>query len=213
MYTLHCFGQSGNAFKVAFLLNALQVPWRAEHVDFFTGIARTPEWRERMNDMGEIPILDTGEERLTQSGLILTWLAERHGRFGGRTAAERQDVLRWILFDNHKFTNYFSIYRFQKSFMPTRPEPTVLEFLAGRIANAFGIVERHLAAREWVVGDAPTIADFSLSGYLFYPAEESGGLIAEKYPAIDAWTERVKRIPGWVAPYELMPGPRIAPRW
>ncbi|RYG83547.1 glutathione S-transferase [bacterium] len=213
MYTLHCFGQSGNAFKVAFLLNALEVPWRAQHVDFFTGIAREPGWREQMNEMGEIPILDTGERRLTQSGLILTWLAERHGRFRGRTEEDRLDVLRWLLFDNHKFTNYFAVYRFMKSFSPTPPDANVLDFLAGRITNAFGIVDRHLATRRFIVGDEPTIADFSMCGYLFYPAEESAGLVANRYPAIDAWVARMREVPGWADPYALMPGPRIAPRW
>lgn len=94
MYTLHCFAQSGNAFKVAFFLNALHAPWRARHVDFFTGVARTPEWREQMNEMGEIPILDTGERRLTQSGAILTFLAEEHGRFGSSATNRRSRTSR-----------------------------------------------------------------------------------------------------------------------
>lgn len=213
MYTLHCFAQSGNAFKVAFLLRALGVPWRAQHVDFFSGLARTPAFRERMNEMGELPVLDVGDRRLTQSGAILTWLAERHGRFGGRDGDERIEVLRWLLFDNHKFTSNFSTRRFLRCFGPAAPDPAVMTFLEGRMLAAYDVVEKHLAGREWIVGAAPTIADFSLSGYVFYPVEESGLDIAARYPAIDAWRSRLRALPGWGDPYEVLPGERIAPRW
>ena len=214
MYRLHGFCQSGNTFKVAFLLRALNQPFETQFVDFLRGgVTRTPEWREATNEMGEAPVLDTGERRLTQSGVILTWLADRHGAFGGRDADERLEVLRWILFDNHKFTGYFAPHRFMKAFAPTAPDPAVMGWLRGRLDNAFGIVDKHLAGREFMVGDAPTIADFSLSGYLFYPVEESGYPVEGRYPNIAAWVQRLKAIPGWADPYEVLPGERIAPRW
>ncbi|WP_338764203.1 glutathione S-transferase [Massilia sp. METH4] len=213
MYRLHCFGQSGNAFKVAFMLRALGEPFEPVFVDFFTGISRDPAWREEHNEMGEAPILEDGDLRLTQSGAILTHLANKHGRFGGATERDKLEVLRWILFDNHKFTSYFATYRFMKSFGPVQPDPVVMKFLLGRIEAAFGIVDKHLATREWMVGDGPTIADFSLSGYMFYPIEESGIDVAARWPHIGAWIERLKRVPGWVPPYEAMPGERIAPKW
>src|ERR671916_89396 len=103
MVRLHCFCQSGNSFKVAFLLRALQQPWEPVFVDYMNGATRAPEWRESTNVMGEAPVLEDGDRVLTQSGVILTWLADRHGAFGGRNADERLEVLRWLLFDNHKF--------------------------------------------------------------------------------------------------------------
>ncbi|MGZ5272212.1 MAG: glutathione S-transferase family protein [Ramlibacter sp.] len=213
MYRLHGFCQSGNTFKVAFLLRALQQPWEPVFVDFMHGVTRTPEWREQVNEMGEAPVLDADGRRLTQSGVILTWLAERHGAFGGRTEDERLEVLRWLLFDNHKFTSYFATYRFMKAFGPAAPDPAVMAWLRGRLDNAFGIVEKHLAGRAFMVGDAPTIADFSLSGYLFYPVEESGYPIEGRYPNIAAWVRRLRAVRGWGDPYEVLPGERIAPRW
>ena len=157
MYRLHGFCQSGNTFKVAFLLRALQQPFETTFVDFIQGgVTRTPDWRAATNEMGEAPVLEAGDRRLTQSGVILTWLADRHGAFGGRDADERLEVLRWILFDNHKFTGYFAPHRFMKAFAPTAPDPAVMAWLRGRIDNAFGIVDKHLAGRSWMVGDAPT---------------------------------------------------------
>lgn len=213
MYRLHGFCQSGNTFKVAFMLRALGQPWEPVHVDFFGGATRTPEWREQTNEMGEAPVLEADGKRLTQSGAILTWLAQRHGRFGGRTEDERLEALRWVLFDNHKFTSYFASYRFSKSFGASAPDPAVMAWLRARIDAAYGVVDKHLAGRQWMVGDEPTIADFSLCGYLFYPVEESGYEVDGRFPQIAAWRERLKSLPGWGDPYDVLPGERIAPKW
>ena len=70
---------------------------------------------------------------------------------------------------------------------------------------AIVLVEQYLDfARE--LGDRPTIADVSLAGYLYYPAEEFGFDIAKDHPAIGAWRDRMKALPGWKHPYDLMPG-------
>lgn len=213
MYKLHGFCQSGNTFKVAFLLRALNQVWQPEFVDFMNGVTRSGEWREGTNEMGEVPVLDDGARRLTQSGVILTYLAAKHGAFGGASDDERLDVLRWLLFDNHKFTSYFASYRFMKAFGPAAPDPAVMSWLRARVDNAFGIVDKHLAATEYLVGKAPTIADISLCGYLFYPVEESGYEVEGRFPHVAAWLERVRRIPGWANPYDILPGDIIAPRW
>ena len=216
MYKLHCFAQSGHSYKVALLLQALRQPWEAVHLPFqkfAEGIQRTDAFRQDTNAMGELPVLEVDGRKLTQSAAIMLYLAERHGEYGGGNENERQDVLRWLFFDNHKFTSYFATFRFNKSFGGTPPDPAVTAFLKGRIENAFGIVEKHLAAREFLVGDGPTIADMSLCGYLHYPADESGFDIAKSYPAMALWRERLKALPGWKHPYDLMPGEQVVPRW
>lgn len=213
MYRLHGLAQSGNTFKVAFALRVLQQPCELVFVDFMNAATRSPQWRAELNPMGEIPVLDDGPRRLTQSGAILTLLARRHGALGGRDDDEQFEVLRWLLFDNHKFTSYFASYRFMKAFGPTAPDSAVMAWLKGRLDNAFGIVDRHLQGCTFLVGETPSIADFSLSGYLFYPVEESGYDFPRRFPAIGAWVERLKAVPGWADPYTVLPGERIAPRW
>jgi glutathione S-transferase len=213
MYRLHCFSQSGNCFKVAFLLRALEQPYESVFVDYLRGTTRDEAWRSSTNEMGEAPVLEDGSRRLTQSGAILTYLASRHDAFGGRSEDEKLEILRWLLFDNHKFTSYFATYRFAKAFAPTPPDSAVMAWLHGRIDNVFGIVNRHLASSAYIVGAAPTIADFSLSGYLLFPVEESGYDWPSEFKNIASWIERVKTIPGWASPYDVLPGERIPPRW
>jgi glutathione S-transferase len=213
MYRLHCFCQSGNSYKVAIALRCLDQSWTPLFVDFMNGATRKAEWRGEVNELGEVPVLEDGALRLTQSGVILTYLADKHGRFGGRNAAQKREILRWLLFDNHKFTSYVASYRFMKAFAAAPPDPAVMAWLKGRIDGAYSIVDLHLRSNDFVVGAEPTIADFSLCGYLFYPEEETGLDTARRFPNIAAWTERVRAMKGWAHPYEILPGERIAPRW
>ena len=213
MYRLHAFCQSGNCYKVALFLRALQQPCEMVLVDYMHGQTRDATWREQRNEMGEAPVLEDGLRRLTQSGAILTYLASKHDRFGGSSEVDKQEVLRWLLFDNHKFTSYFATYRFMKAFGPSVPDPAVMTWLRGRIDGAYGIVDKHLATQKFIVGDAPTIADFSLCGYVFYPREESGYDIEGMYPNISAWMGRVRALDGWAGPYDILPGKRLQPKW
>ena len=212
-YRLHCFAQSGNAYKVALYLNCAGIEWEPVFVDYMAGATRDPDWRARVNPMGEVPVLEVDGKRLTQSGAILTWLAEKTGKFAPKGDEQRYEALRWILFDNHKFTSYLATYRFLRSFAPQPPDPAVLAFLKTRADGALSIVNEHLLKTPYFLGDEPTIADFSVAGYLFYPASELGYDLEISHKNIFAWTQRMKALPGWKDPYDLLPGERIAPRW
>ena len=204
-YELYCFAQSGNSYKAALMLNLIGADWAPRFVDFFNGETRTPKYRAEVNELGEAPVLAHGGRKLSQSGVILTYLSERSDRFAPQGDDERHEVLRWMLFDNHKFTSYLATYRFLRAFAKGG-DPAVAAFFEGRCKAAFGIVEKHLAATPFLTGERPTIADISMCGYVYYPVEEHGFDFAKDYPAIDAWRRRLAALPGWVHPYELMPG-------
>jgi glutathione S-transferase len=210
-YRLHCFCQSGNAYKVALYLNCAGLPWEPVFVDFMNGATRNPDWRRDVNAMGEAPVIEIEGKRLTQSGVILTYLAEKTGKFAPSSEDARLEALRWILFDNHKFTANFATYRFLKAFAPKDPGEAVMAFMKGRFDGAAQIVDMHLANQPFMVGNAPTIADFSLAGYVFYPPEESGYDFAVTHPNIHKWRERIRALPGWKDPYDLLPGTRLMP--
>ena len=201
-FTLYCFAQSGNAYKPALMLELSGADWSPRFVDFFNGETRTPAYRE-INVMGEVPVLEHGERRLSQSGVILDYLATHFGRFGWNDDDERREVLRWLLFDNHKLTANIATLRYLIQFVKTGETP-VVEFLRGRVKGALGVLEKQLAAREWVALDRPSIADLSLCGYLYWPDEF--GVDWADHPAVGRWLDRIRALPGWVHPYELMPG-------
>ena len=204
-YTLYCFAQSGNAYKAALALELAGADWAPRFVDYFNGETRTPEYRARINEMGEVPVLAHGALQLSQSGVILDYLASAFGRWGPRDDAERREILRWLLWDNHKLTSYTATYRFLNRISPTPGDPGAIAFLKGRAEAAWSILDKHLAGRGYVVGDRLTIADLSLCGYLFW-ADEIGVDWAATHPGIAAWLGRIRAQPGWAHPYDLMPG-------
>ena len=205
-YQLYCFAQSGNAYRAALMLNLIGADWQPVFVDFFKGETRGPTYRGEINEMGEAPVLAHGDRKLTQSGVILTYLARRSGKYLPHGEAEELEAMRWIIFDNQKVNGFLGPYRFLKNFAKPAGDPAVLAFFKGRIDGNLGIVNKRLEKAPFLVGDRPTIADVSLAGYLYYPVEEFGFDIGQDHPAIAAWRERMKALPGWKHPYDLMPG-------
>jgi glutathione S-transferase len=203
-YRLYCVGASGNSYKVALYLNCAGLDWEPVGVDFAGGETRDAAWRAATNPMGEVPVLEVAGTRMSQSGAILLWLAETTGQFAVDDD-QRFEAMRWLFFDNHKFTANYAMHRFQNCFTPEPVHPAVLAFLRSRVESAFAIVDRHLTERPFVLGDRPTIVDFSLAGYIYYPAEETGFDLEAAFPAIDAWRRRLAALPGWKPPYALMP--------
>jgi glutathione S-transferase len=205
-YQLYCFAQSGNAYRAALMLNLIGADWEPVWVDFFgQGVQRTSEYRTKVNEMGEVPVLVHGARKLSQSGVILTYLAEHSGKFQPAGEEERLEALRWIIFDNQKVNGFLGPYRFLRTIAKPPGDPAVLAFLKGRFDNNIAIVDKRLSERPFVLGERPTIADISLVAYLYYPADEFGFDIAAEHKNIAAWLDRIKALPGWKHPYDLMP--------
>ncbi|ASJ74491.1 Glutathione S-transferase GST-4.5 [Granulosicoccus antarcticus IMCC3135] len=184
------------------MLNLCSADWQPVFVDFFNGETRTDAYLE-LNDMGEVPTLEAKNVTLTQSGVILDYLADAFEQFDANSVPEHREVLRWILFDNNKLTGSIAPLRFMREFTD-QGENEVTAFLHARAAAALKILDTRVAKSDFIVGEEPTIADISLCGYLFWPEET--GIDMNDYPAVTAWLERIQALSGWEHPYELMPG-------
>jgi len=207
-YRLHYFPESGNSYKLALMLTLCGQRFEPIWTDFGGGVTRTPEWRKAVNEMGEIPVLEEDGVRFTQTAPILLKLAERYGQFGGETAEQKFELLRWLFWDNHKLTGYIATYRFHRAFTPS-PDPHVLKYFRKRLDDFLSILERHLERQTFAIGDQPSIADISMMAYLHYPADETGYDFATSHPAVSAWLGRMAKLPGWQSAYDLLPGKRL----
>ena len=205
--TLHLWNWelSGNCYKVRLMLAILGVPYEAEVVDFYPGRKNLHDAFLRINPSGELPVIEEDGYRLTDSGAILVYLARRHDTSGTwfpladpRVTGE---VMRWMTFAEG----------LTRTSSAARLEAGLGFDLDGDAARAgahrlFRMMERHLWFREaegsdWLApGAAPTVADIACFPYTIL--SEEGGVMREDYPAVRRWTDRVKRIPGFVA----MPG-------
>jgi glutathione S-transferase len=205
MIELYCFGESGNSYKAALALELSGLEWKPVYVDFFKGETRAPEFRADLNQMGEAPVMVDGDYRLAQSGAIQDYIAEKSGKLAGSNAIEKREVLRWVLWDNHKLSSVAGMTRFLINFLPEDKRPAeVIAFSQGRLKAAYKTLDAALDGRDWLVGSEISNADISCCGYLFYP--EPFGFNRKDYPNIDAWLDRIAAQPGWKHPYDLMPG-------
>ncbi|MFT5112302.1 MAG: glutathione S-transferase [Parasphingorhabdus sp.] len=200
-YTLYCFDKSGNSYKAALLMNLAKADWSPRFVDFFNGETKTPEYR-KLNIMGEAPLLIHNEQVFSQSGVILNYLSESLNKYGPKNDAERNEILRWLLFDNHKLTSYTATLRFLRTFTD-QGENEVTKFLEARSKGALSVLNTHLEINAFAVGERLTIADFSMCGYLYYRDEI--GIDFSEYPNILRWLGDIEAQDGWQHPYDLMP--------
>jgi glutathione S-transferase len=201
-YQLHCLAESGNAFKAALMLELCGLDWSPILVDFPNGEMSTEEFCRDVNLFGEIPVLEHKDLKLSQTGVILSYLSETSEKFGSANKQEEREILRWILFDNHKFTSYMATRRFALRFMKSG-DTAITNYLHERIKKSLEIVENHLADRDFIATPTLSIADISLCGYLYYDDELEQNL--GSYANINAWLGRIAATDGWKHPYDLMP--------
>lgn len=202
---LYCFGESGHSYKAALALQLAGIDWTPIFVDFFNGETRSEQYRNQVNKMGEAPVLVDGDIKLTQSGVIQNYLYNRTGKHGGKDEAEKLEILRWILWDNHKFSSFAGNTRFLMNFFPKdkRPQP-VIDFNLARLKSSYGILENALTDKDFLVGNKISHADMTCCAYLYYP--EPFGFERDDWPNIDRWLGNISTTPGWQHPYDLMPG-------
>ena len=205
-YRLHYFPESGNSYKLALMLTLCGETFEPVWTDFGDGVTRTKEWRATVNEMGEIPVLEEDGERLTQTAPILLRLAERYGRFGGTTDAERFDILRWLFWDNHNRLH---------GDLPLQPRLHAVA-RSGRL-DLHEAPHRRLSRHPRCSSAPAPVRDRRQAddrrhlddGLPVVPRDEAGYDLPQSHPAVAAWLARMAGLPGWKAPYDLLPGQRL----
>jgi glutathione S-transferase len=196
MLTLYDYLPSGNGYKVRLLLSQLHVPFKLVERDIQQGETRTPEFLA-MNPNGRIPLLRLEDGRyLSESDAILFYLAEGTP-FLPEDRFARADVLRWMFFEQYSHEPYVAVARAWVHVFGITPERAarLQEKMDGGYA-ALAVMEGHLAARGWFVGERYTIADIALYAYTHVAHE--GGFDLARFPNVRRWLERVAAQPGHV---------------
>ncbi len=197
MYRVYGDLGSGNCYKIKLLLCYLGLEHEWQHVDIVAGEARAPEFLAR-NPIGKVPVLELPSgEYLAESNAILYYLAEGT-RYWPSDRLERARVLAWQSFEQYSHEPYIAVARFIEKYLGL-PEERRADYESKHEGGyrALGIMERHLASRDYFVGEHLTIADISLYAYTHVAHE--GGFSLEAYPAIRRWLAAVAREPGHVS--------------
>lgn len=168
-------------------------------VDVLGAANRLPDFRA-LTPFAQIPVLDDGGTIVYQSPVILTYLADRTGKFAGRGDDERREILAWLFCD----ADMGGSLRITRSFTTIFPgaDPAVLAFHAERGRKLLAMLDEHLAGRDFLVGGRPTIADISL--FPLVGSAPEGGLDLAPYGGVRAWQQRMLGLPGCLPHYALM---------
>jgi glutathione S-transferase len=187
---------SGNCYKVRLLLAHLGVPFERQALDVADRSNR-PDVLGGLNPALRVPtlVLDDGRP-LAESGAIL-WYFGEGTPFVPADRYERAQVLQWMFFEQYDHEPAIAVVRFWLAYSG-RPEAFAdrLEERAVAGDRALAAMERHLAGREFFVGDGPTLADLALYAYTHVAGE--GGFDLDAYPAVQSWLRRVAAMPGHV---------------
>jgi glutathione S-transferase len=195
MIILHGSPLSGNTHKVRMALAFLGLAWDERLAD---AAVRQSDAYRALTPMAQIPLLIDGDFSLRDSQAILVWIAATHrpGEWDGRPPRERGEIAVWLSHAANEIANGPATLRLARQFGATIAE----EHAAAVSARILPVVDAHLAARDWLVGDRLTIADLAASPYLALAGE--AGINLADWPRIAAWTRRIAAQPG----FPPMPG-------
>lgn len=196
---------SGHSYKVAMLLALTGTSFQLIEVDISVPRPeRSPAFR-RDSRFQEVPVLIDGQQRVSQSNQILSYLGGKLGALAGSSAPERIRIGEWLFWESNRIGFSVANLRFYRRFRAAFPSD-LEEFLRERALDDLSVLDAALSHKAYLAGDEITIADLSCSGYLFWL--EEAGLDVENWPHVNAWLNRIADQPGWSRPEELL-HPRI----
>lgn len=190
--------ESGHAYKVKLAASLLGVAHEYREVDLRVPLSeRRNDFRE-VSLFGEVPVWVEGSLSLVQSNAILMHLARRAGRFG---AEDMDRVAQWLLWEANHIG--FSVPNLRHVLVFAKDTPReVVRWLRARAEKDLARLDLELADQSFVLGGECTVVDVACCAYLFWSDQAELDLSA--WPHVERWLGRIRGLPGWGAPYDLL---------
>jgi len=196
---LYHFPLSGHSHRAQLMLSLLNVPTQIEFVDLAKGEHKKPEFLA-INAFGQVPVIDDNGTVISDSNAILVYLSKTYGSgsWGAQSARDEAAIQRWL-----------SVAAGSLAFGPAAARLITVfgaklnaDEVIARAHTLLKVMDSELAARPFLAGDKPTIADVANYSYTAHAPE--GNVCLQAYPNVRAWLQRIEALPGFV------PMPRTA---
>jgi glutathione S-transferase len=197
--TLYGSFTSSSSYKPMLYLALAKVPFSFRTVNLKIGVQKEAEYLA-VNRWGVVPSLKHKGLTVLQSNVILDYLARETGHFEGRTEQARWDARAWLSWEADHIT---AVARVRHSARFRKMHDEVIAEFRPRAEAALSFVDKTVANQKFLVGDYPTIADIGCWGRMVFMAE--GGFEIANWPHLEAWVARIKAMPGFALPYDLIP--------
>jgi len=189
-----------NSRKVLAGLDLLGTQYHFNHVDYFAGAHKSPEYT-KINPHKTVPCAVDGDCTITESNAILQYAAD-HGsndRYYPKDLKKRADVNRWLLWEGSVWFQSCYVYLVEyvvKPLLKTDPDESVIKEQAPRWNQLASILDEQLSKTKWLTGDEVTIADLAVASPMHL--HEAQRLPLDKYPNLKRWiVDDVEKLPCW----------------
>ncbi|HZK88831.1 MAG TPA: glutathione S-transferase family protein [Stellaceae bacterium] len=197
--TLYGSFTSSSSYKPMLYLALARLPFSFRTVNLKIGVQKEAEYLA-VNRYGVVPSLQHKGLTVLQSNVILDYLARATGHFEGRTEQVKWQAREWLSWEADHIT---AVARVRHSARFRKMHDEVIAEFRPRAEAALSFVDRTVTDQPFLVGDYPTIADIGCWGRMVFMAE--GGFEIANWPHLDAWAGRIKAMPGFALPYDLIP--------
>jgi glutathione S-transferase len=198
--TLYASFTSSSSYKPMLYLALARLPFSFRTVNLKNGVQKEPA-HLAINRYGQVPVLRHKGLTLVMSNVILDYLAQTTRHFEAQAEQGRWQAREWLSWENDAIQNIARVRHFAR-FRPDVP-PVIADHFRPLAENALTFMDRTLEKRQWLVGETCTIADIGCWGRMVFMAE--GGFDINRWPHLEAWSQRLKAMPGFAMPYDLIP--------
>ncbi len=198
-FTIYGSFTSSSSYKPMLFLALARIPYSFRTVNLKTGAQKLPGYLA-VNRYGLVPALRHRGLTIVQSNVILDYLARATGKFEGASEQDRWRAREWLSWEADAIQNIARVRHFSRF---RTVDPAVMAHFRPLAEAALTFMDQTLQNRDWLVGEACTIADIGCWGRMVFMAE--GGMDIARWPNVEAWSRRLNAMPGFALPYDLIP--------
>jgi GST-like protein len=200
-----------NGHKVHIMLHETGIEHRIHPINIQEGDQFKPEFL-KISPNNKMPAIvdqdgpDGKPISVFESAAILIYLGNKTGRFLPQDPRKNYDVLQWLMFQMASVGPMLGQCHHFMAYAPARVPVEKLEYAQQRYVNEgnriYGVIDRHLADREWMAAGEYTIADMAIFPWLRDPAKQ--GIDGSKYPNLLRWRDKIWARPQVIAALETL---------
>lgn len=155
-----------------------------------------------LNPNGLIPVLETPQGPLFETGAILLWLADTHGGMGPAVdSPDRGGFLKWLFFTANTVHPVLRMLFYPEKYIAADLGNDLRVGLEAQLCRGFAMLDQTAdAAPPWLGAAAPTVLDFYVAALLRWPAlyptnADRSWFSLAHYPALQRLCSRIEALP------------------